>query len=419
MRDSHNNKEGLAILGLLIIICLTFTVLPGWIPLLRKRWVLLALAFVITIIISSRYYSLKYMSAWYFYIFAVLLNSLFADAYFVNIIGTSFELFKWIIPPAFFYYATQVGDLKYSKAVLLSIAFIVVFEGISTLSLDLINPGIIRNVAVQFVLEDNHSVFYPYYRIGMASYSFAHAVSIMIPPLVYVVKDDTNKKVFRFASFFLVAMCLVLNYLSGSTTALILGITALLLSLFSKKGGVASNARVIIIVLILIVPFIFSDALTFELLNALDNLLGGTHFHSKVLDFMDMASYGEASGDIKARENLYVQSLDLWLRNPLFGSNEMPGRHSAFLDRLASLGLFGVIPLIMFIYEQIKYTSKTFSSNAKVFYYEGLLIGLLLLLLKDTDDWETFLMLFLILPLIIWANDCSVFKKKVETNKTL
>ena len=415
MGKTINNTKGIAVFCLVLVVCLTFTVLPGWIPILRKRWFLLALAFFSTAIMSTGYFKLRYMVVWYFYILVVLLNTFLGDAYFVNWIGTSYELFKWLIPPAILFFAIYNNNLKYSKAIFFCIAFIVLFEGISSLLLDLTTPGLIRNICVRFVLERDSNVFYPFYRIGMASYSFAHAVTILIPPLVYIVKDDNNKRLFRYFSVATLAFCIILCYLSGSTTALLLGVTALLLSLFSKEGSVSHNMRVLLIVLLILLPFIISDTLLFSFLNFLDRLLGGTHFHSKVQDFMDMAYYGETSGDIRARENLYMYSINLWFHHPLFGSDLMPGRHSAIFDRLASLGISGFIPLILYIYYQVKYTSVSISKNARIYYYEGFLIGFLLLLLKDSDDWETFLMLFLVMPLFLWLNDRQVFRKKPLT----
>ena len=410
MNDYRNKKIGFAFLYLVFVVCLTFTVLPGWIPLLRNSWILLALVFVVSVVLSKGYYKQNYILAWYFYIGVVFINSIAGDVYFANWIAAANELFIWIVPPAILYYAIN-NHQKFSMVLLLCIAFILLFEGFSTLSMDLVYPGVVRRVVIQFVIERDYSVFYPYYRLGMASYSFTHAIAILIPPLLYVLKDKTNKNIIRVFTALLLIMCLFLVYLSGSTTALILGVMALILSLLSREGDMSRNRSIVFIVTIIALPFALSDTILTDFLNFLDNIFAGTHFSSKVTDFIDLAETGNASGDIAARESLYLKSIEQWTQNPLLGSNDRPGHHSAIFDRLSSLGLVGSIPLLCFLFSQIKYTINKISNKARIYYYEGLYVGLALLFLKDSDDWETFLMLFLVMPLIIYVNDSNIFKK--------
>ena len=403
-------------LYIVLVACLTFTVLPGWIPQLRITWLILSITFLFSLVQSFGYYKLRYLIAWYIYFLVVLFNSLLGDAYYVSLLGAAIELYKWIIPPAILFYSMSKGDYRFSKAFLYSIFFIILFEGVSSFFLDLSNPGIIRNAVMEFIANTDRSVYYPYYRMGMASYSFSQSIAILIPPLAFVIKDETKQSSIRIVYTILLVVCLVLVYLSGSTTALILGTAAVLFSLFSSKGSASKNRRVIIIVSLIVLPFVFSETLLFGLLNTLDGLLDETYFSSKIEDFLDLASIGEASGDIRARKVLYLQSIEQWIQHPLLGTNELPGYHSAFLDRLAALGLLGFVPLIVFIYYQVKYTVRRISNGARIFYYEGFFIGILLLFLKDSDDWETFLMLFLVLPLIIWINDGNAFGKRIVSH---
>lgn len=383
-------KAIISFLFIVFVVCLTFTVLPGWIPLLRNHWVILALAFVLSIVEANGYYKLNYMSAWYIYIFVVLINAFSGDAYFINWISTASELYKWIVPPAILFYAIRYRNLRFSKALLYCLFFIIFVEGFATFYMNLTEPNLLRNVVQSFIIDTDPSIYYPYYQKGMASYSFAHSVAILIPPFTYIAKDAAKKKIIRIISVILLSLCLILVYLSGSTTALLLGAVAFILSMFSSRDRLSKNKKIIFFILLTILPFILSDTLVFGVLNTLDEVLTGTYFHSKVSDFADFASTGKTSGDIQSREILYAKSIMQWLQSPLYGTNDVPGYHSALFDRLATLGLLGFIPLILFIYHQMKYTANKLNFGARIFYYEGFLVGILLLLLKDSDDWETF-----------------------------
>jgi hypothetical protein len=216
------------------------------------------------------------------------------------------------------------------------------------------------------------------------------------------IKSFRNDKRKRILCLLSLVSCLVLVYYSGATTALILGILALIIALFTLNESGKRPLVFLIIIGVILIPIISNKALMLSFLDWTDSLVGYEgYFHGKIQDFQQLLLYNESTGDIEAREDLYTMTINAIIANPLIGSNELIGGHSTILEHWGDLGLVGLVPYFLFIISQIKLSSKYFQEDSKVFFYEGVFFAFMMLLIKHMDTWESWLFLFLLLPLLV------------------
>ena len=108
--------------------------------------------------------------------------------------------------------------------------------------------------------------------------------------------------------------------------------------------------------------------------------------------------------------------------NPIIGAQEGMGHHSALLDRFASLGLVGFIPLICLLVLQTKYILRKLPSQIHIYYYVGLLAAFMMLISKNITGWGMWFFLFAAMPFLIVyfsnASELNSFVNKIRHGKS-
>jgi O-antigen ligase len=124
----------------------------------------------------------------------------------------------------------------------------------------------------------------------------------------------------------------------------------------------------------------------------LDMLIPGGSNYRKVYSLI---YYGSAT----TRTNLYIDSLITFINNPIYGSNSLMdiGEHSFFIDRMAALGLIGIIPLVTLIILFNRYIYKKLS-HTKNYYILCVSLYIMLWLLKNVMNYQMLLYAMTILP---------------------
>ncbi len=387
---------------LFVIVVQTFTPMYGLVPFFRQTWIFLSLSVIVSFLYILDFLRSKPFVFLFVYFLVVLLNAWSGDAYFHNTIRAFMEFFLILVPALMFYYCINRTDgLRFGRWAVISILLIIIIETIASYRLVSDNPSVIR----QMISESkdtglNNSFLYPLYSLGLSNYFLPHAVPMLIPPIVMYIKEKKGQKKIKYfllvsliASFFLV-------WLSGSMLALLLSVFVLVLSLLTTSGKKLFQQRYVIIVALFFLPIVMSDEIKILILDYLAGLFeGNKYFYDKIIEFTESILYGSTVGDMAARENLYVISLTSFFDNFFFGTNNIVGNHSAILDRLSVLGITGILPLLLFCINYFKMVSSKIDSDNKVFFYESVLVGFLMLLTKDMDSWEPFLILFSIMPM--------------------
>lgn len=393
-----------AIIYLLLIVILTFTPVQGFFPLCRQTWIFLTIGVVASIFLTPSYYKTRALFFLIIYFFVIVLNSLVGDVYFHNIIRDVMEIYLLLLPSVMFYYAvTRPEGLYFCKWAVIAILTIIIIETFASYNLVTDTPAIIRELHHESLeTGQKNDYLYPFFCLGLSNYSLPHAVPMLIPPLVMLIRRKEIK--ISYKVFFLISLIstIVLIWLSGSMTALMIGFFIFVISFLSVEGKQIFRQRKIIVITLLMIPVVFSDEIKIYILDFLENLFDSNkYFYDKILEFKASVISGQTTGDMEKREDLYSLSFSNLLNNLLIGTNTDVGNHSTILDRLAVLGFLGFLPLFYFCYYQFKMMMRHIPFKERIFLYESILAGIMMLLSKDMDDWESFLILFAIAPMIM------------------
>lgn len=404
-----------ALVYLLSVVLQTFTPAIAYSPIFVRPWIIWLLVLVVSIVVNPSIYRTHRFFILMLYALVLAVNVAMGDSYFKKDIAIR-EICYLLLPVVIYQYCItgEKGD-KLSLWVMVTMILIILIESIATFFLDIANPGILRMAFSESVTTtyDRNTYMAQYYKLGMSNYSLPHALPILIPASIYGIK--ANRGFVREIWFLFLFALLLLVWLSGSATALLLATFITIVSFLTKIGKNKQNVIVLILLLLLLLPFLLHDSLSLRLLDIIGNWVSGNrYFVAKVNALQETILYGNAMGDVASRRDLYLQSLDLFESNILLGTNEAVGNHSTLLDRLSVLGLLGIIIFITFLIKQIQFTTHTIGGQGRFFYYEGIVAGILMLLLKDMDNWETFLVLFTVMPIQIRLVETITTK---QTNK--
>lgn len=340
------------------------------------------------------------------YIIVVFANHLWGNKAVPTIGAALTESISIFLPAAVFYLVMTRRDIKYNSILLYGFIAVVALTTIQSYFLDEISPGIIRATVN---MEDESEVVH-LYSLGLSSYQLPHALPLLIPPCVMVIKHP-DRFLYRYIGIIFLAVILVLVSLSQSFGAFTLTLFALLTSVFVKERSIKKNIRAITVLIIFLLIFL-NDTVQIAVIDILRSIFEqGSKIDDKLADLaygITNESLSEVTGN---RGNLLQQTFDAIVRNPLFGVNDKSyGNHNALLDKWACYGLVGFVPLLLFIYSSIKMTLKIIPEKLQTYYIIGVISSLMMMITKNMMGWFQWLCFILILPLmfLVWKEkDCN------------
>lgn len=333
----------------------------------------------------------------------MLFNAFTGDAYYLGIDKVFAEVSMLLFVTMLTMCAVHEGcKLSFLKWCVMTFFSIVAVETLATFILDQQIPGAIRALfSESLVTGEREELLYPYYRLGLSNYMLPHAMPMLVPPLIMGFREKSNSMVLRIWSLIFLLFALELIWLSGAMTAFMMAILFLLLSLYTTFSA-KPNFKMCILFGTLFLPFFFFDELTLYVLQLSQDIFSGNDYiYRKLLLLEENVNSTEAAGDVAERQNLYLVSINEFFKNIFIGTNNPMGNHSTFLDRLGTLGLVGFVPYILFYYSQLKSIRIYIPKNRRLYYDEAIAAGLLMMLLKDVDNWEMFFTLFTVMPLLL------------------
>ena len=390
-----------AIVFSLIIVIVTWSLIEGWLPFTRRKWIFLAMGMGLAFFVKNSFYTSKRFMWLCVYCVVLLLNMVSGDRFFHDIGTVGYDFFCLGFPSVVATIMLSNQNRKDDGFLLLSFFIVLVFTTVASFLIDtFLLPNAIRMMTRYSITLKEMSVVYSYYRMGLSTYAFPHALPVLIPPVVMGIKNKDLSKKIRFFCWIALISLVVLIYLSGIMTALLLSIAALIVAFITKPGGARRNLKRLLAVGIVLLPFLTPGVMG-SILHEAKMTVGEDSYYYNKLEAFENSATGEddEEGDWDERQDLYSKSVGGFFNNIFIGTNESVGGHSAFLDRLALLGIIGFIPFLLFIIQQSIFSARLISYHSRIYYYEGFFVGLLMLALKSSFRVETLVVLFAVLPI--------------------
>lgn len=270
-----------------------------------------------------------------------------------------------------------------------------IFIMVSTIIVDSANPGIVRAMVSYSALGDTEQSMY-YVRMGVCGYAFA-MMSMCLAP-VFLHMSNIKKPKVLYIIFFLTTAYFV--YVTGITTCLIILAVMIILYLINRNRYNVGALSMSILLTGLVV-YLAGFAVIMYFLPYFEGTTFYSHFGG-LLEFYGQGTYTTEIYNVEDRVDLYKQSLDTFLANPLFGSaTGINGGHNYFLDRLARVGVLGVIPLFVFLFYRFKAAINILSKKSKVVYFVCITGFFALGFLKNMAGIDYWTYMFLYIPCIL------------------
>ena len=380
-----------------ILLALSFKLFPAWISFLRKEWMLFVVCTILLFFLDpQRIVKNRILAIWAVYSLYLLMKGFIGTHLYPSVQSSLYDILMLFILVCAPLYIISNNDQKFINRLLIVSFLLLIVEVIGSIIVLRTYPSAIRDMN-SLIQEDGASVSYSLYKFGLVDYSQCHALPILIPPLFYIIKTNKKRSI-RFLCMAAIAICLVLVWLSESTTSLLLAMLMVVMGFLTNQNR---KKGTLIFMVLLFIPFIVSEALQVWILDILGNVFGSDSiFSEKMYEMQYSILHDESSGDLEGRINRYSESLDLFFSSPIIGSSAAVGKHSALLDLLATLGLVGFIPLALLFYSYFKKIYNIIPKNARYFYLEAVLAGIAMLLAKGMWFWIVLCCLFVVMPLM-------------------
>lgn len=394
------------LLLLFVPIILTSSWLQGHVTLFARGWLWLALGCFVCILQNSSYLSSRNVFWLFLYAVVLYLNHLSGDAYFHGLPSIIMEIATLLFCAYLVFYVSQKHNSKFTTLLVLSQLIVIVITSILSISADILFPGIIRQTVTLINSGQSEGVI-PFYKMGVCEYGFPHAIPVLIPGLMLLVKNRRIKPIIRILIVLVLALLLYLVFISGVTTALILAIFGFLASLFVVEDNRKKNIRRLILLGLFLTPLL-NDSVSLSLLQNLETIVPEENkITGKIINLEETIQNENADGSLQTRSNLYMMSFNEFLKHPILGVNKTDnlGGHSAFLERLATLGILGIVPYIIFIVLLMKYVIRFIPEESIFFLYIGFIAFIIMLGTKNMSNIYLWLYSFVLLPSIIIINE--------------
>lgn len=288
----------------------------------------------------------------------------------------------------FFFRAQNANKIK----ALLFLAFmIIIVRSITAINAEIMIPNIARNSATGIYADIPE-----FNLIGAGSYQFINGLSFLILPLLYTIRNNA-RFLLKIFLILVAAFSLAAIVYTAWGTALVVYILLFTIALSPRKQKYIPICGFIICAMLLIS---ITSRDIFKLTEAFFE--NNATIYDKIVDIRESLIYGKASGQVEGRQALYLQSIDVFISNPLFGDIDLRiGGHAFWIDHLASFGIIGTIPLITAYFLVLRKSSELLPNEYRTYHYLNGIIFFLFGCLKNIVGYEFMIFLCVIGPLLI------------------
>lgn len=240
-------------------------------------------------------------------------------------------------------------DKLYAKFVVATVYLTLFFLIIVSIPQFILIPNLTR---MMLLSAEDPSIELQYY--WAISYETVHNLPVLSIPLFGCI-NMLNKRWKMFGVIGLVLIMVVMVLASSATSLILLVITYLFFILYNSKKTLSSNIFKFAVVGLLFIP-IMSTSVQLSILNTIQPVFEGSNTSAKIDEIKFYIMYGNTSGDMEAREDVYQKTIDGIVSNPLFPetNNNKIGLHSYLLDHFSAMGLFLFIPFAWFLFSRFK-----------------------------------------------------------------
>ena len=396
-------------LWILVMLSMTFPLFQG-LPVFNRPYIFWGISLGLALMMTPKYFNSKSFTLVVIYFLIVWINHIAGDNYFKETKICINELLFLFIPSSMIYFLFKYGDFRCFKILLLVFCVCLIESSVISYIANEFLPGIIRLQASG--VEEYSSLLLPFMRKGMSDYNMPHALPVLVPGFVYAIKN-TKKMMRYFLLISLIALFFIV-FVSSSFTALLFVVISLLLSLIINPDSIKTSSIRLITIMVILLPVLSSETVMLSALETADSIFPEESVaHRKITDIEESILYGDAEGGLENRQKLYDITLSEITGRLIIGTDAGVGGHSALLDRLAVLGLVGMIPLFLFVYNQIKHVRNKIKGPQLLYYYVGIIMAVLMMFSKNMSKWSMWFFLLFLLPGMIY------YFAPLENNKKL
>lgn len=265
---------------------------------------------------------------------------------------------------------------------------------LNTIIVDYSSPNIVRTmVALGARGEITESLYYT--RLGVCIYSFAMIAMCLAPVFLYLSKKHKHK--------LLLLLCFIVTcyfvYIAGITTCFLILFVMLVMYFVSATNKMRFSVAVLIPIAIFM--YVFGLFIVEFLLPYFE----GTNFYGHLgglMEFYGKTTMVTETYDVGERADLYKDSFETFIHNPLFGNVAgKNGGHNFFLDHLAQMGLIGMTPFIIYMYRRFKFAYNVLSKEQRTVYLICIIGFLMLGFLKGMNGIDFWTYMFVYIPCIL------------------
>lgn len=242
------------------------------------------------------------------------------------------------------------------------------------------------------------STYYYYTSKGVGGYGLVYSTVLLALILLSLLRVRVldNKKYLYILG--LTVLCYFLVIMSGFFIGLIALFLGTTIVLFPKRFNI-TNVNFYLFVFITIIGLILICNL---LPSAAENVF--VLYEQKLLDTQILLQEGDIYGSVEGRMDVYLISIETFLRNPLFGSvfsdKALFGNHSLIFDIFSLYGIgIGILLIYILFSFPIKLTKNAYYGYSRAAI--ATLFSLLIILLLNNDIPEIGVILYFVLPVVV------------------
>ena len=381
-----------------VFIPTVFPLLQGWIPIFARTWVFAGLMIIAILLYVNKGVKQRFILPFYLYFTILVFDYLLGDFVYNNVTQVIMNFAFFFCSSMAFYYYVNYSTLKQQCIFLGMFGCVLFITMLATFMVFQTNPDVLRDIQSDINVGGDLGLRHFYNKLGVESYEMGHALCCLSPVLIFNIRTKLTSGMEKLLNLLLLCVVCMLVYMSTATTALLFLAMLILISIILPCGSLKGNKKFVFVFLLplffLIMSLIVEWLLQFWLINAEGKVA------VKATEIMAFYESGEKGASVESRESLYLQSIEAFFRSPIWGvNNGTGGGHSVFLDTLATMGLIGTVPLVLFLYRYYIFVKRNISNELRPFFLLSYMGILLMSLLKAISGFEYWSIQLFVMPL--------------------
>lgn len=280
-------------------------------------------------------------------IFSVEILSLFYDTP-SNMAVYAYSMLQTLIYPLLGLYLIKSDDSKSIRRIFYVVSLAYLVTCVTTYMGCITYPTASRALAAMLDTEDPE-LYALYVSMNIGSFSFVYAIVLMLPLLIYLIRDKRINIIIGIIALFLVVCAIIITEYA---IALLFMIVSFMVFFFPRNFSLKYIITTIVVVSI--VFFIAKDSVGHAFETFASNV-NSEILAERLNNISEILLGGEKNveGNLENRIAVYTKSIEAFNASPIWGGGEKKvGGHSFVLDNLGSYGLLGLVAMF-FMYSTL------------------------------------------------------------------